>query len=152
MTDEDRARRDETQRMVRERIAYHEAKARGEDRAARPQAGRLRVRQPVPAAACSSRRRTLISSRSLAAYSKRSSRPRRTSLPRAGDQALDLGRGHGLNLAPALPAATWHVRRLQGQEVGDIGDALVDGLGYDAVLLVVGKLEVRRRFVSSIAP
>ncbi len=28
MTAEDRARYDETQRMVRERIAYHEAKAR----------------------------------------------------------------------------------------------------------------------------
>ncbi len=31
MTDEDRAQRDETQRMVRERIAYHEAKAREEE-------------------------------------------------------------------------------------------------------------------------
>ncbi|HVM16252.1 MAG TPA: hypothetical protein VM290_01550 [Gaiellaceae bacterium] len=31
MTAEDRARRDETQRLVRERIAYHEAKAREED-------------------------------------------------------------------------------------------------------------------------
>jgi hypothetical protein len=31
LTPEDRARRDETQRMVRERIAYHEAKAREED-------------------------------------------------------------------------------------------------------------------------
>ena len=40
MTDEDRARRDETQRMVRERIAYHEAKAREEDELrARKQAG-----------------------------------------------------------------------------------------------------------------
>ena len=40
MTDEERARRDETQRMVRERIAYHEAKAREEDELrARKQAG-----------------------------------------------------------------------------------------------------------------
>jgi hypothetical protein len=40
MTDEDRARREETQRMVRERIAYHEAKAREEDELrARKQAG-----------------------------------------------------------------------------------------------------------------
>ena len=31
MTAEDHARRDETQRMVRERIAYHEAKAREEE-------------------------------------------------------------------------------------------------------------------------
>jgi len=31
MTPEEHARRDETQRMVRERIAYHEAKAREED-------------------------------------------------------------------------------------------------------------------------
>jgi hypothetical protein len=31
MTPEEEARRDETQRMVRERIAYHEAKAREED-------------------------------------------------------------------------------------------------------------------------
>jgi hypothetical protein len=30
-TPEEEARRDETQRMVRERIAYHEAKAREED-------------------------------------------------------------------------------------------------------------------------
>jgi hypothetical protein len=35
MTAEDRARRDETQRMVRERIAYHEAKAREQEEAAR---------------------------------------------------------------------------------------------------------------------
>jgi hypothetical protein len=31
MTPEEHARRDETQRMVRERIAYHEAKAREEE-------------------------------------------------------------------------------------------------------------------------
>ena len=31
MTPEDHARRDETQRLVRERIAYHEAKAREEE-------------------------------------------------------------------------------------------------------------------------
>jgi hypothetical protein len=31
LTPEDHARRDEMQRMVRERIAYHEAKAREED-------------------------------------------------------------------------------------------------------------------------
>jgi hypothetical protein len=31
LTPEDRARHEETQRMVRERIAYHEAKAREED-------------------------------------------------------------------------------------------------------------------------
>lgn len=31
MTPEEHARHDETQRMVRERIAYHEAKAREED-------------------------------------------------------------------------------------------------------------------------
>jgi hypothetical protein len=31
MTAEDRARREQTQRMIRERIAYHEAKAREED-------------------------------------------------------------------------------------------------------------------------
>jgi hypothetical protein len=35
MTAEDKARRDETQRMVRERIAYHEAKAREQEEAAR---------------------------------------------------------------------------------------------------------------------
>jgi hypothetical protein len=34
LTDEDRARRAETQRMVQERIAYHEAKAREEEEAA----------------------------------------------------------------------------------------------------------------------
>ena len=40
MTDEERAQREETQRMVRERIAYHEAKAREEDELrARKQAG-----------------------------------------------------------------------------------------------------------------
>jgi hypothetical protein len=40
MTDEERARREETQQMVRERIAYHEAKARKEDELrARKQAG-----------------------------------------------------------------------------------------------------------------
>lgn len=33
LTDEDRARREETMRMVRERIAYHEAKAREEEAA-----------------------------------------------------------------------------------------------------------------------
>ena len=33
MTAEDRARRDETQRMAQERIAYHEAKAREEEEA-----------------------------------------------------------------------------------------------------------------------
>jgi hypothetical protein len=31
MTDEERARREETTRMLRERIAYHEAKAREEE-------------------------------------------------------------------------------------------------------------------------
>jgi hypothetical protein len=31
MTPEEHARRDETQRLVRERIAYHEAKAREEE-------------------------------------------------------------------------------------------------------------------------
>lgn len=31
MTPEEHARRDETQRMVRERIAYHEAKAREQE-------------------------------------------------------------------------------------------------------------------------
>ena len=31
MTPEEHAQRDETQRLVRERIAYHEAKAREED-------------------------------------------------------------------------------------------------------------------------
>jgi hypothetical protein len=31
MTPEDEARRDETQRMVRERIAYHDAKAREQE-------------------------------------------------------------------------------------------------------------------------
>ena len=36
LTPEDHARRAETQRMVRERIAYHEAKAREQDRAQRP--------------------------------------------------------------------------------------------------------------------
>jgi len=35
MTAEDRARRDETQRMAQERIAYHEAKAREEEEARR---------------------------------------------------------------------------------------------------------------------
>jgi len=35
MTPEEEARRDETQRMVRERIAYHEAKAREQEEAAR---------------------------------------------------------------------------------------------------------------------
>jgi hypothetical protein len=35
MTPEDKARRDETQRMVRERIAYHEAKAREQEEARR---------------------------------------------------------------------------------------------------------------------
>jgi hypothetical protein len=40
LTDEDRARHEETQRMVRERIAYHEAKAREEEeRRARQQKG-----------------------------------------------------------------------------------------------------------------
>jgi hypothetical protein len=34
MTDEERAQRDETQRMAQERIAYHEAKAREEEQAA----------------------------------------------------------------------------------------------------------------------
>jgi hypothetical protein len=33
MTPEEHAERDETQRMVRERIAYHEAKAREEEQA-----------------------------------------------------------------------------------------------------------------------
>lgn len=33
LTDEDRARHEETMRMVRERIAYHEAKAREEEAA-----------------------------------------------------------------------------------------------------------------------
>jgi hypothetical protein len=33
MTPEDHARRDETQRMARERIAYHQAKAREEEAA-----------------------------------------------------------------------------------------------------------------------
>ena len=33
MTAEEQAQRDETQRMVRERIAYHEAKAREEEAA-----------------------------------------------------------------------------------------------------------------------
>ena len=35
MTAEDRARRDETQRMAQERIAYHQAKAREEEEARR---------------------------------------------------------------------------------------------------------------------
>jgi hypothetical protein len=40
LTPEDKARRAETQRLVRERIAYHEAKAREEDELrARKQAG-----------------------------------------------------------------------------------------------------------------
>jgi hypothetical protein len=39
MTAEEEARRAETQRMVRERIAYHEAKAKEEEEAARRQAG-----------------------------------------------------------------------------------------------------------------
>jgi hypothetical protein len=40
MTAEEEARRDETQRMVRERIAYHEAKAREQEEAeARRRAG-----------------------------------------------------------------------------------------------------------------
>jgi hypothetical protein len=40
LTDEDRARREETRRMVRERIAYHETKAREEEeRRAREQKG-----------------------------------------------------------------------------------------------------------------
>ena len=33
LTDEDRARHEETMRMVRERIAYHDAKAREEEAA-----------------------------------------------------------------------------------------------------------------------
>jgi len=37
MTPEDHARRDETQRMAQERIAYHAAKAREEEEAARRQ-------------------------------------------------------------------------------------------------------------------
>jgi hypothetical protein len=40
MTAEEIAQREETQRMVRERIAYHEAKAREEEEAAE------RARQP----------------------------------------------------------------------------------------------------------
>ena len=35
MTPEDEARRDESQRMARERIAYHEAKAREQEQAQR---------------------------------------------------------------------------------------------------------------------
>ena len=39
MTPEEHAQRDETQRMVRERIAYHEAKAREQEQAqGRPKA------------------------------------------------------------------------------------------------------------------
>jgi hypothetical protein len=38
LTPEDRARRDETRRMVRERIAYHEAKAREQEANVRKQA------------------------------------------------------------------------------------------------------------------
>lgn len=38
-TPEEEARLDETQRMVRERIAYHEAKAREEDEARRRATG-----------------------------------------------------------------------------------------------------------------
>jgi len=36
MTPEEHSQRDETQHMVRERIAYHEAKAREEQEARRP--------------------------------------------------------------------------------------------------------------------
>ena len=36
MTPEEHAQRDETQHMVRERVAYHEAKAREEEEARRP--------------------------------------------------------------------------------------------------------------------
>jgi hypothetical protein len=43
LTDEDHARFEETQRMVRERIAYHEAKAREEEER-RARRGRLRRR------------------------------------------------------------------------------------------------------------
>jgi hypothetical protein len=39
MTAEEEARRDETQRLVRERIAYHEAKAREQEAEARRRAG-----------------------------------------------------------------------------------------------------------------
>ena len=38
MTPEEEAEREETQRMVRERIAYHEAKAREQEEAARKSA------------------------------------------------------------------------------------------------------------------
>lgn len=41
MTADERARRNETQRMVRERIAYHEAKAREEEE------GRRRPGEPL---------------------------------------------------------------------------------------------------------
>lgn len=40
MTPEEHARRDETQRMARERIAYHEAKAREEEERRAAQAHR----------------------------------------------------------------------------------------------------------------
>jgi hypothetical protein len=50
MTPEEHAERDETQRMVRERIAYHEAKAREEDarRAAKGSSWGSRLRRLVP--------------------------------------------------------------------------------------------------------
>jgi hypothetical protein len=40
MTDEERALRDKHQQMVRERIAYHEAKAREEEAAAKAARGK----------------------------------------------------------------------------------------------------------------
>src|SRR6266511_2663457 len=57
------------------------------------------------------------------------------------DRPRDLLRRHRLLAGLALTARGRGDLRLDRQEVGDVGDALTDGLGRDPVLLVVGDLD-----------
>src|SRR5207237_8395 len=47
---------------------------------------------------------------------------------------------HALDLPPVPAPTTRHGRRLERQELGDVGDALLNRLRRDPVLLVVGEL------------
>ena len=68
-------------------------------------------------------------------------------------ELLELVSRHALDLGLAAATAARNRRRLEREELGDVGDALDDRLGGDPVLLVVRELRrSRRRFVSSSAP
>src|SRR5947208_15524024 len=68
-------------------------------------------------------------------------RGREHSLLERHDELLELVRLHPFDLATAT-TPTRNGRGFERQELGDVGDALDDRLGRDAVLLVVAELDL----------